>query len=157
VGESPSARTERELVALRARIDDDVDAVGTRLRADLDPRALARRQPLAVLGALGSLAVAGAATIVAKARAARTRRPDEEIDRIVEQLGGRVDKMKKSARKRLRERLRKELSEVEAPKRTAGEAAWGVSLAALTAGATEMARRFAGRLAADETDERYRP
>ena len=56
MGESASARTERELADLRASLDVDIRELQTRVREDLDPRRLVRRQPVAVLGTLGSLA-----------------------------------------------------------------------------------------------------
>jgi hypothetical protein len=150
VGESPSARTQRELAELRGSIDRDVDALLARAKADLDPAALVRRQPLAVLGTLGSVAALGAAAIARRVRDARRKRPDTEIERVIERLGGNLERLKGRARKRFREQLRTEISEVEKPKRSAQEAAWGVGLAALTAGATELARRLAGRVAADD-------
>ena len=58
MGETASARTERELAELRGQIDADVDYLLARLRDDADPRNLARRQPIAVFGTLGSLAAA---------------------------------------------------------------------------------------------------
>ena len=152
MGESASARTERELADLRRRIEDDVDALVGRVREDVDPRNVVRRQPVASLGAVGSLATVVAVAVTRRVRSARARRPDKEIDRIVEQLGGRVDRLKGRARKRFREQLRKEMVEVEGEKRGPKEAAWAAGMAALTAGATELARRFATRLAGDEED-----
>ena len=64
MGESPSARTERELADLRRKIDDDVDALVERAKSDVDPRNLLRRQPVATVGTLGAMA----------ARAGRTPR-----------------------------------------------------------------------------------
>ena len=150
MGESPSARTERELADLRAAIDADVDALAARAKRDLRPRALVRRQPLAVIGTLGSLGLLGATALVRKLRAAQRRRPDSEIDDVVRRLGGRVDRLGGKARKRLREQLRTEIALAEKPRRTPRELAWRVSLGALTAGAAELARRYAGRLAADD-------
>ena len=40
MGESPSARTERELAELRGEIDADLDALLRRARSDIDPRTL---------------------------------------------------------------------------------------------------------------------
>lgn len=149
MGESASARTERELAQLRSSLDRDLTALGDRVREDVDPRNLFRRQPVAVAGALGSLAVATAVSVVTKLRSAK-RRPEHEIDRIIEGLGGRVDKLKGRARKRFREQLRKEVSKVDKPRRGAQEALWGVVAAAAAAAAATLARGFAARLTADE-------
>jgi len=153
MGESPSARTERELSELRGSIERDVDALIARAKADLDPAALVRRQPLAVFGTLGSIAALGGAAVAKRVRDAKKKRPDTEIERIIENLGGNLTKLKGRARKRFREQVRAEISEVEKPKRTAQEAAWAVGLAGLTAGATELARNLAGRFTADDHEE----
>lgn len=153
MGESPSARTERELAGLRESIDRDVDALLARAKADLDPAALVRRQPLAVFGTLGSAAALGAAAVATRVRASRAKRPDSEIEHVIQRLGGNLERLKGRARKRLREQLRAELSEAERPKRSVQEAAWGVGLAAITAGATEVARRMAGRFTADDPEQ----
>jgi len=157
MGESPSQRTERELAELRTRIDADVTLLIERVREDLDPRALARRNPLAVFGTLGSVGLLGAARVVAGMRAARSRRrSDSEIDRVLSKLGARAGRLKGRARKRLRERLRAEMDEAQKPNRIQ-EAAWRAGLSALAAGAAELARRFAGRVARDDSsDERLR-
>ena len=63
MGESPSARTQRELADLRRQIDDDVDALVERAKSDVDPRNLLRRQPVAAFGALGSVAALAGVTI----------------------------------------------------------------------------------------------
>ncbi|HUG55721.1 MAG TPA: hypothetical protein VMJ92_01480 [Candidatus Limnocylindrales bacterium] len=147
MGESASARTRRELDELRGQIDRDLDALLERAREDADPRRLARRQPVAFFGALGSLAALAAAAIARKARA---RRPDEQLDRVIERLGGRLSKLKGKARKRFRESLRKEMAEVETPKRTPKEVAWTAGVTAITAAAAELARRFAGLAMRDE-------
>ena len=152
MGESPSARTERELSELRGSIGRDVDALIARAKADLDPAALVRRQPLAVFGTLGSIAALGGAAVAKRVRDAKKKRPDTEIERIIENLGGNLTKLKGRARKRFREQVRAEISEVEKPKRTAQEAAWAVGLAGLTAGATELARNLAGRFTADDPE-----
>ena len=149
MGESPSERTERELAELRTRIDADVALLVERVREDFDPRALARRNPIAVFGTLGSVGLLGAARVIAGVRAARSRRPDSEIDRVLSKLGARADRLKGRARKRLRERLRAEMDEAQTPNRIQ-EAAWRAGLSALAAGAAELARRFAGRVAADD-------
>jgi hypothetical protein len=153
MGESPSARTERELAELRRTIDDDVDALIERARSDVDPRNLVRRKPVAALGTLGSVAALAGVTIARKVRDARRKTPDSEIERIAERLGGRVDRLKGRARKRFRESLRKELADVQEETRGPKEALWGAGLAALTAAATALAQRFAGRLARDDSQD----
>ena len=150
MGESPSARTQRELAELRRTIDDDVDALIERVTSDVDPRNLVRRRPAAALGALGSVLALAGVTVTKKVRDARRRTPDSEIERVIERLGGRVDRLKGRARKRLREQLRAELTDVQDAKRGPKEALWGAGMAAVTAAATTFAQRFAGRLAGDE-------
>ncbi len=150
MGESPSARTERELSELRGSIDRDVDALIARAKADLHPASLVRRQPAAVFGTLGSIAALSGAAVAKRVHDAKQKRPDTEIERIIQNLGGNLERLKGRARKRFREQLRTEISEIEKPKRTAQEAAWAVGLAGLTAGATELARNLAGRFAADD-------
>lgn len=154
MGESSSARAERELAALRSEIDRDVDSLVRRVKADLNPAALVRRQPIAVFGTLGSSIALGAAAIAKRAHDARTRRPDTEIERIIERLGGRVDKLKGRARKRFREQLRSEIGEVEKPTQAIKQAAIGMAIAAATAGATEFARKMALRLGSDDSPRR---
>jgi len=149
LGEKPSARTERELADLRASIDVDLQELRTRLRDDVDPRQLARRQPVAVVGTLGSMVALGAVTVARGMRERRLRRSDTDLDAIIARLGGRVDKLKGGARKRLRETLRKEIGEVEQGPR-ARQAIWTSASAALTAALTLVARRFASRLVGDE-------
>jgi len=153
MGESPSARTERELADLRRKIDDDVDALVERAKSDVDPRNLMRRQPVAALGTLGSIAALAGVTVARKLRDARRKTPESEIDRIAERLGGRVDRLKGRARKRFRESLRKEIEDVQDEKRGPKEALWAAGMAAITAAATTFAQRFAGRLTGDDTDE----
>jgi hypothetical protein len=150
VGESPSARTERELGRLRESIDRDLDALAERVREDVDPRQLFQRQPVAVIGSVASLAAAAVVGLVPKLRARSRRRPDREIDRVIEGLGGRVERRKGRARKRFREQLREEIGKVERPKRRVQEAAFGALAAGLTALATTVARGFGRRLLADE-------
>lgn len=151
MGESPSARTQRELADLRSAIDRDVDAVIARVREDIDPRNLLRRQPLAVLGSAGSVAVAAAVGILARTR--EKKRERVELDVIAERVGGRLGTLKGDARKRFRQELQKELAEVErtGPK----EALWGVVAAALTAMATTLAQGFGQKLFGDERTETY--
>ena len=149
MGESASARTERELADLRASIDVDLHELRSRIGEDVDLRRLARRKPVPVLGALGSVVAIGTLGVLRALRERRLRRSDGEIDAVIARLGGRVDKLKGKARRRLREQLRKEIGEVESGPR-AKEAAWGAAVAALTAGLTLVARRFASRLVGDE-------
>ena len=150
MGESPSARTQRELADLRRQIDDDVDALIERAKSDVDPRNLLRRQPVATLGALGSAVALAGVAITKKVRDAKQRKPDTEIERIIERLGGRVDRLKGRARKRFREQLRNEVADVQDTARGPKEALWGAGMAAVTAAATTFAQRFAGRLAGDD-------
>ena len=149
MGESASARTERELAKLRGEIDEDLRVLQWRARQDLDPRRLVARQPIAVAGALGSVALAGAVAIASRVRGARRSRGEKELDQIVTRLGGRLDQLKGKTRKRLRESLRKEIGEIETGPR-AKQAAWEAVTAALTSAATLLAQRFARRLAADD-------
>ena len=157
MGESPSARTQRELADLRRQIDDDVDALIERAKSDVDPRNLLRRQPVAALGALGSAVAIAGVTITKKVRDARRRTPDTEIERIIERLGGRVDRLKGRARKRFREQLRTEVADVKDASRGPKEALWGAGMAAVTAAATTFAQRFAGRLTGDDPADERRP
>ena len=149
MGESASARTERELADLRASINVDVSELQTRAREDLDPRRLVRRQPVAVLGTLGSLAAVAAVGVARGVRERRLRRSDTELDAVIARLGGRVDKLKGRARKRLRETLRNEIGEVEQGPR-AQQALFTAVSTAVTAALTLVARRFAARLVGDE-------
>lgn len=146
MGESPSARTQRELADLRATIDRDVDAVIARVREDIDPRNLIRRQPLAVLGSTASVAVAAGLGILTKRRHAEAERVT--LDALAETVGGRLGKLKGDARKRFRKELQKELAEVE--KTGPKEALWAAVAAALTALATDVAQRLGNRILADE-------
>ena len=149
MGETASARTERELAALRAEIDTDVDYLLARVRDDADPRNLARRQPLAVFGTLGSVAAIVGVGIAARVKSVRRSRTERELDQIVARLGGRLDRLKGRARKRFRETLKKEIGEVETGPR-AKQMVWESAAAALTAAATLFARRFVSRLTGDE-------
>ena len=149
MGEKPSARTERELADLRASLDVDLQELRTRLREDVDPRRVARRQPVAVFGTLGSMVAVGLVTAARGMRQRRLRHTDNELDAIIARLGGRVDKLKGGARKRLRETLRSEIGEVEqGPK--AQQALFTAVTTAVTAALTLVARRFASRLVGDE-------
>src|SRR5438094_328937 len=149
VGETASARTERELAALRAEIDTDVDYLLARVRDDVDPRNLVRRQPLAVFGTLGSFAAIVGIALASRVKSFRRSRTEKELDQIVARLGGRLDRLKGRARKRFRETLKKEIGEVETGPR-AKQMAWESATAALTAAATLFARRFISRLTGDE-------
>ena len=149
MGESPSARTERELADLRASLDVDLSELRTRIREDVDPRNLVRRQPGAVFGTLGSMLAIGAVAITRGVRERRIRRSDTDVDAVIARLGGRVDKLTGKARKRLRETLRNEIGEVEqGPK--AQQAIFQAVSTAVTAALTLVARRFASRLVGDE-------
>jgi hypothetical protein len=149
LGESPSARTERELADLRASLDVDLSELRTRIREDVDPRNLVRRQPAAVFGTLSSVLAVGGVAIARGMRERKLRRSDTEIDAVIARLGGRVDKLKGRARKRLRETLRNEIGEVEqGPK--AQQAIFQAVSTAVTAALTLVARRFASRLVGDE-------
>ncbi len=149
MGESPSARTDRELSALRSTIDSDLRMLEEHLKEDLDVRRLARRNPLAVFGTLGSvLAVGGVGTIRALAERSR-RRSDKDVDALIARLGGRVDKLRGRARKRFRAQLRTEMGEIEEGPR-AKRMAWDAAAGALTGALTLVAQRFASRLVADE-------
>ena len=156
MGESPSARTQRELADLRRTIDDDVDALIERAKSDVDPRNLLRRQPVAAFGTLGSFAALAGVTIARKIRDTRRRTPDSEIERITERLGGRIDRLKGRSRKRFREQLRNEIADVQDEKRGPKEALLGAGMTAFTAVAAALARRFAGRFAGDDEDGRPR-
>ena len=150
MGESPSARTERELAELRGRIGADVDLLLARVRDDADPRNLIRRQPAAVLGTLGSVAALATAAVANRVRTSRRKKPDTEIERVIERLGGRVDRLKGRARKRFREQIRTEMADAVDEKRGPKEALWGAGMAAVTAGATTLAKGFASRLTGDD-------
>jgi hypothetical protein len=149
VGETASARTERELASLRAEIDADLDYLLARVREDADPRNLARRQPIAVFGTLGSLAAIVGVALAARVTSFRRSRTEKELDQIVQRLGGNLDRLKGRARKRFRETLKKEIAEVETGPR-AKQMIWESAAAALTAAATLFARRFVSRLTGDE-------
>jgi len=119
MGESPSARTERELAELRRKIEDDVDALIERAKSDADPRNLFRRQPVAAVGTLGSLVALAGVAVAKKVRDSRQKTPDTEIERIAQRLGGRIDRLKGRARKRFRDQLRNEIAAVEDESETA--------------------------------------
>ena len=149
MGETASARTQRELASLRREIDTDLDYLLARVRDDVDPRNLARRQPIAVFGTLGSVAALVSIALASRVKSFRRSRTEKELDQIVQRLGGRLDQLKGRARKRFRETLKKEIEEVETGPR-AKQMAWDSATAALTAAATLLARRFVSRLTGDE-------
>ncbi len=149
MGETASARTQRELASLRREIDTDLDYLLARVRDDVDPRNLARRQPIAVFGTLGSVAALVSIALASRVKSFRRSRTEKELDQIVQRLGGRLDQLKGRARKRFRETLKKEIEEVETGPR-AKQMAWESATAALTAAATLLARRFVSRLTGDE-------
>ncbi len=152
MGESHSARTERELKALRGQIETDLALLRERVREDVDPRELMRRRPLPVIG---GAAAAGALIIAALARrvsSARRRRPASEIDQLLHRLGGRVEKMKKKQRERLRESIRREIGEVETGAKLE-RSMWSAATAGLTALATALARLSARRFFSESPHE----
>ena len=149
MGESASARTERQLAELRGEIDEDLRVLRWRAKQDLDPRRLVARQPIAVAGAVGSVALAAAVAIASRVRGTRRSRGEKELDQIIERVGGRLDRLKGRTRKRLRDSLRREIGEVESGPR-AKQMVWEAAAAALTSAATLLARRFATRVVADD-------
>jgi hypothetical protein len=149
VGEKPSARTDRELGELRSRIDADLRMLEERVREDIDPRRLARRNPIAVFGALGSVVAIGTVTTMRSLAERRRRRSDKDVDALIARLGGRIDQLRGRARKRLREQLRKEISEVEQQPKPK-QMFWEAITAAVTSALTLVAQRFASRLVGDE-------
>ena len=149
MGETTSARTERELAELRGQIDADLDYLVARIRDDADPRNLARRQPIAVFGTLGSLAAIVGIAFASRVKSFRRSRTETELDQVIQRLGGRLDRLKGRTRKRFRETLKKEIEEVETGPR-AKQMVWESATAALTAAATLFARRFVSRLTGDE-------
>lgn len=153
MGESPSARTERELAEVRAAIDADLRMLEERLREDVDPRRLVRRNPLPVFGTVGSVLAIGAVTTVRSLAERSRRRNDKDIDALIARLGGRVDKLRGRARKKLRATLRDELEDLE-KKPKARQVAYDAAASALTAALTLVARRFASRVVADEAPPR---
>jgi hypothetical protein len=149
VGETASARTERELASLRREIDADLDYLLARVRDDADPRNLARRQPLAVFGTLGSLAAIVGIAFATRVKSFRKSRTEKELDQIIQRLGGNLDRLKGRARKRLRETLKEEVKEVESGPR-AKQMVWESVSGALTAALTLLARRLVSRLTGDD-------
>jgi hypothetical protein len=130
-------------------LDVDLSELRTRIREDVDPRNLVRRQPAAVFGTLSSVLAIGGVALARGMRERKLRRSDTELDAVIARLGGRVDKLKGRARKRLRETLRSEIGEVEqGPK--AQQAIFSAVSTAVTAALTLVARRFAARMVGDE-------
>jgi len=149
MGESPSARTERELSALRSSIDSDIRILQDRIKEDADPRRLLQRNPIAVVGALASVLAIGAVTTVRGLAERGRRRDDKDIDALIARMGGRVNKLRGRARKRLQKQLREEIGEIEQKPSPTTIATNAIS-SAVTAGLTLLAQRFASRLVADE-------
>lgn len=149
MGESPSARTQRELEALRSSIDSDVQLLQDRLRQDVDPRRLAKRNPVAVFGGLASLMAIGVVTTVRSLSERKSRRSDTDIDALIARLGGRMNKLRGRARKRLRSQLRDEIGDVQQAPKPQQMLMQSIS-GALTAAFTLVAQRFASRLVGDE-------
>lgn len=149
MGESPSARTERELAQLRHTIEADVLQLRERLKEDVDPRRLVKRNPVAIFGGLASVLAIGVVTTTRSLAERSRRRSDTDIDALIARLGGRVDKLRGRARKRLRSQLRREIADVEQPPRPQ-QMIWQSLSGALTAGLTLVAQRLAARLVADE-------
>ncbi len=147
MGESDSARTERELSALRGQIETDLALLRERVRSDLDPREFVRRRPLPVIGAAAASALAVAAAITRRVSDTRGSRPMHEIDTLIERLGGRVDKLKQKQRERLRESIRQEVGEAQMGAKIE-RTVWSAATAGLTALAAALAqssvRRFFG-------------
>jgi hypothetical protein len=149
MGESSSARTERELSALRSSIDSDIRLLQDRVKEDADPRRLVQRNPIAVFGALASVLAIGVVTTVRGFAERGRRRDDKDIDALIARLGGRVNKLRGRARKRLQKQLREEIGEIEQQPSPVTIATNAIS-SAVTAGLTLLAQRFASRLVADE-------
>ena len=149
MGESPSARTDRELSALRSSIDSDIRLLKDRVKEDADPRRLAKRNPVAVFGALGSVAAIGVVATVRGLAERGRRRSDKDVDALIARLGGRVDKLRGRARQRFRKQLREEIGEIE-QRPSALTVATNAISSAVTAGLTLLAQRFASRLVGDE-------
>lgn len=156
MGESPSARTERELSALRSSIDADLRMLQERIKEDADPRRLARRNPIAVFGTIGSVLAIGTVTTVRSLKERSMVRDDTDIDGLIARLGGRVNRLRGRARKRLRAQLREEMKAVAEPSKVKGMVLQSIS-GALTAALTLVARRFASRLVADEELPKEQP
>ena len=152
MGESASARTERELAALRGEIDADLARLRSRLRDDADPRRLARRQPLAVLGTVASLAAVVGVSLASRVRGARGGRAERDLDQIIQRAGG-LDRLPRRVRERFRDSLRKEIAEIESGPR-AKRMFWESATTAATAAAKLLGRRFATRLLRDDGSRR---
>jgi hypothetical protein len=149
MGESASARTDRELADLRAALDTDIRLLRERIGEDADPRRLARRNPLAVFGTLASIIAIGGVTTMRGLSARSQRRSDKDLDALISRLGGRIDQLRGRARKRFREQLRKEIGEVEQPPKPK-RMFYDAAAAAITSALTLVAQRFASRLVGDE-------
>ena len=131
-------------------LDVDLSELRTRLREDVDPRTIVRRQQLAAVRGARSVAGVGSVTVAKGLRERKLRRAaDTDLEAVIARLGGRVDKLRGKARKRLRETLRKEIADVEQPPK-AEQMIWQSASGALTAALTLVAQRFASRLLGDE-------
>jgi hypothetical protein len=144
MAESDSARTERELAALRGRIEADLSRFRGRLRSDLDVREMVRRRPVPVIGGAVALGAVVVSAIVGRFARKRRQRPLAEIDELVERLGGRIDRMKTKTRERLRESIRREVGEAEMGDKVQ-RSVFAAITAALTAFGVAVARLAAGR------------
>lgn len=152
MGESDSARTERELRALRGQIETDLAVLRERIRDDVDPRELARRRPVPVIGGAAALGVLVVGAIAKRISDARRRRPLSEIDEVIQRLGGRVEKLRKKPRERLRESIRKEIGEAELGSKIE-RSLWTAVTAGLTALAAALAQSSARRFFTDAPRE----
>lgn len=142
MGKGDAARTERELAELRGRIAREVALLKERARGDLDVRRLVARRPVPILGGAAAAATLLVASVARRIGEARRRRPMREIDLVIERLGGRVDKLKKKQRDRLRESIRKEIGEAEMGRKLE-RMVWTAVGAGLSALAAVLARRSA--------------
>jgi hypothetical protein len=152
VGESDAARTERELRALRGQIETDLAVLRERIRDDVDPRELARRRPVPVIGGAAALGVLVVGSIAKRLSDSRRRRPLSDIDEVIQRLGGRAERLKKKQRERLRESIRKEIGEAEMGSKVE-RSLWTAVTAALTALATAFAQSSARRFFMDAPRE----
>ena len=153
MGESDSARTERELKALRGQIDTDISLLRERIRDDLDVREFARRRPIPVIGGLAAATAVGIGLAARRVSEARRRRPLSDIDHVIQRLGGRVDRLKKKQRERLRESIRKEIGEVEMGSKIE-RSIWEAITTALVALGTALAQSSVRRFFAEPPRER---
>ena len=156
MGESDSARTERELRALRGQIDTDISLLKERVRDDLDVREFAQRRPIPVIGGAAAAATVAIGLAARRVAEARRRRPMSEIDQVIHRLGGRVDRLKKKQRERLRDSIRKEIGEVEMGSKIE-RTVWEALTAGLVGLATALAQSSVRRFFAERPRERVGP